>query len=347
MSSTRGRSPQLTGQSRSGRGSSSAPSSSFTLAFSQHATPAPSYQLARRHRDLSEEVPEARASSPSASAHGPVACGPVEDRLRVVSKGATGVSVCAGATCYPLLRRSLDTSGPFLASLWQEIPDTDFFPAAAGTATPTLRLVYIAAAAVALAPRINDTVKRRFGGGYSRDSMPRGPGDAAPEHVIAAVSSSALVKSTTVITWHDFLDLMKLVRARLYTPLLVVESNAVSLAMSCRSLKRTSRRRRHAAETVPVSACHSLHSVARRARRVAPAASRGRTRLGRIRPLSSLSRTLPVAHRRTRDPRRPRRVLLRNALASPMLARCLPSQRKVSSSSLESCGTRCVTRAVT
>ena len=114
-------------------------------------------------------------------------------------------------------RRTLDTADPFLTSLWCAIPDADLFPPAAGKTPPLLRLVYVSAAAVALASRINEDAKREFGKGFLRDYMPRGPGDATPAHVIEAVSSSR-AGDTPVAKWHDFLELMKMVRALVCAP---------------------------------------------------------------------------------------------------------------------------------
>jgi hypothetical protein len=110
-------------------------------------------------------------------------------------------------------RSSLDTSDPFLGNLWRVILDY-FFPSNNFPTRPVLRLVYVAAAAVALAPRINEVgaPKLRFGAGYSRDSMPRGPADAAPGFVIDALTAISGPGDVAVVKWRDVLERVKLVR---------------------------------------------------------------------------------------------------------------------------------------
>lgn len=78
-------------------------------------------------------------------------------------------------------------------------------------APPVLRLVYITAAAVALAPRIIEDNRRQFGRGYSRDNMPRGLGDAAPPATIDAVAAASKDCGVRIVKWRDFLDFVKLV----------------------------------------------------------------------------------------------------------------------------------------
>jgi len=109
-----------------------------------------------------------------------------------------------------------------------------------------LRLVYVTAAAVALAPRINesDADKRRFGIGYSRDNMPRGPADKAPTFIIDAFSALiAAGEGVSFVTWRHVLDRIKLVRNRIRCDLRLAKSNSlIPLPLHCTLSFRSSRR---------------------------------------------------------------------------------------------------------
>ena len=118
-----------------------------------------------------------------------------------------------------MMCRCIDASDEFLPDLFSAIQDYFF------AKPPLLRQVYIAAAAVTLAGRLGEPedTKRTFGTGFSKDHMPRGRGDDAPAHVIAAVrefdcaDSESDTESTSdsmrVVKWNDFLRRMQLVRA--------------------------------------------------------------------------------------------------------------------------------------
>lgn len=100
----------------------------------------------------------------------------------------------------------LDTNDDFMENLWREVPDYFWL----SKAPPLLRLLYVVGASIALAGRLNDPPGKRRFGGFSRDNMPRGPGDAAPAAVIEAIGADSR-NTVVIVKWRDTLEYVNLV----------------------------------------------------------------------------------------------------------------------------------------